>query len=537
MCVYDDGSGACMWNETIKNYRTYLFVITLIIITLGINYIFRLVIPQGMMTYFGVLVFVMSFLGMVYGIFSFYKRHLTKEILPKHHVALYILFAVNNLIAYTQMIIGHSHDVPMIIYALNWGISYFAIAIFLEQSDLEKPRWVLKLGRTIRIWPLVLFGVESFIWFAIVRLKLDITLILFFMNAINAALYLRVYIKLHLTPQVASEKLGITLLCLGHIYLALVGRESLFIHIQAMWMVIFGIVMLLWLPLNVIKRLLDHQNEKLLKQFNVYSKNMRKLIDKKTLQVREANVKIIEELEYAKVVQQSLLPQRQYAYRDVVIYSDYFPCERLSGDFYDVMRIDEDYIALYYMDVAGHGISAALLTMLTNNFLKAQDQSVKRLWAQRPDKSIQLLYEHINTLSLPDEIHLVILYATYHLSTNVLTYCSGGMNCAPIVFRKNGTFETLDQSGGFPICMMKEFHTPDYNSIQIKLQKGDRILFYTDGLTDIEKNGIYNEQMIINLFRENRKTPIKEVNELLSSEITEHKDDLNDDITYIIMEI
>ncbi len=171
--------------------------------------------------------------------------------------------------------------------------------------------------------------------------------------------------------------------------------------------------------------------------------------------------------------------------------SEYFPCERLSGDFYDIYRIDEDNIGMYVLDVSGHGISAALMTMFCNNFIKSTERLIKRYRGLKPHRNLKHFYEEFNKMNFPEEMHMVIFFASYNISTRTLTYCTGGMNCYPILVRKSGDAEFLNQSQGFPICQMSEFFTPEYKSAKIDLMPGDRIVFYTDGLIDKFKKQCY----------------------------------------------
>lgn len=281
----------------------------------------------------------------------------------------------------------------------------------------------------------------------------------------------------------------------------------------------------------------ESKNQQLQKQFNIYSKYLKRIIDKKTLQVREVNQKIIDELEYAKIIQQSLLPSSKITHRDVSFTSAYYPCERLSGDFYDIYSIDDDNVALYLLDVSGHGISAALMTMLSNNYLKSNERVIKRFRGMHPDKNLKYFYEQFNRMNFPDEMHMVIFYATLNLNTKVLTYCSGGMNCNPIRFKRDGKVEFLDQSKGFPICKLEGLFTPEYTSETIQLQHGDRLLFYTDGLTDKDKNKIFDTEEIIELFVSSKNLTSREINDIIVDKINAQRGALNDDITYILMDI
>lgn len=279
----------------------------------------------------------------------------------------------------------------------------------------------------------------------------------------------------------------------------------------------------------------DQMQERLQKQFNLYARHLKKVIDKKSIEVEEVNEKFIDELEYARKIQQSLLPNKRVNYRDVSFASEYFPCERLSGDFYDLYKLDDDNVGLYLLDVSGHGISAALMTMFSSNYLKSNDPNILRFRGIRPDRNLTYFYEQFNLMNFPDEMHIVVFYATLNLSTKVLTYCSGGLNCSPILFTQAGTYTFLDKSQGFPICKLSGFYTPEFQSEKIILSSGDKVIFFTDGLIDYEKNRVFDLDGLIEFLIENRYLSAREINEKMAARIDSAKDRLNDDITYIVM--
>ncbi|MGB3366393.1 MAG: SpoIIE family protein phosphatase [Acidaminobacteraceae bacterium] len=273
-------------------------------------------------------------------------------------------------------------------------------------------------------------------------------------------------------------------------------------------------------------------------QLKLYADRLDVVIEKRTQKMQAETNQFISELEYAKLIQQSLLPQKKMHFKNGTIFlSEYFPCERLSGDFYDIYKIDEDNIAMYILDVSGHGISAALMTMFCNNYIKSTERLIKRYRGLKPHRNLKHFYDEFNKMNFPEEMHMVIFFASYNVVTKVLTYCSGGMNCEPIIFKKNGSFELLDKSVGFPICKLSEFFQPDFSSEKIVLEEGDKVIFYTDGLVDKLKNKIIDNEELIELFINNSSYSSKEINELLVSKINPYKDILDDDISYFIMEI
>jgi len=272
-------------------------------------------------------------------------------------------------------------------------------------------------------------------------------------------------------------------------------------------------------------------------QIKLYAENLEKIINKRTHEIKQVNNRLIRELEYAKRIQQSLLPLKRLSFKNTVFVSEFFPCERLSGDFYDIYRIDDDNIGMYVLDVSGHGISAALMTMFCNNYIKSTERLIKRYRGLKPHRNLRHFYEEFNKMNFPEEMHMVIFFASYNIETEVLTYCSGGMNCYPILFKRSKEVIFLSESEGFPICKMDDFYVPEYVSATIKLDKGDRVIFYTDGLIDLHKNKVMDEEELIDIVNSFADKPLRELNTEIQERINSYSDNLEDDITYFIMEV
>lgn len=272
-------------------------------------------------------------------------------------------------------------------------------------------------------------------------------------------------------------------------------------------------------------------------RIRLYANNLEKIVDKRTTEIKEVNERLIKEIDYAKNIQQSLLPPQLMKFDNLSFISKYIPCERLSGDFYEIYDIDENNIGMYILDVSGHGVPAALLTMFIKNYIKAPEKNIKRYRDLKPHKQLEYLYKEFNGLNFPEEMHMVIFFASYDVTNNVLTYCSGGMNCYPIVLRVNGEYEFLDKSNGFPICQFSNFYTPTYESAEIKLNKGDRVIFYTDGLVEKQKNTRFDRENLIAVLLENNDKDIEELNNKLLKELNISDGEIDDDITYFIMNI
>lgn len=270
---------------------------------------------------------------------------------------------------------------------------------------------------------------------------------------------------------------------------------------------------------------------------SLYADNLEKIVNIRTEEFRDANNRLNKELDYAKVIQQSLLPPEKIMFENVMFNSKYIPCEKLSGDFYDIYEIDKNNIGMYILDVTGHGVPAALLTMFSINNVKSNEKVIKRYRGLKPHKNLKNFYEEFNKLNFPEEMHIVTFFATYNKPNKVLTYCSAGMNCYPIVIRRTGEYELLDKSRGFPICQLSEFFTPEYESAKIQLQHGDKIIFYTDGLTDMQKNSAISQDELLNVLIKNSKSSSEKLNHDIWEKLKNSIRDFDDDITYFIMEV
>ncbi|NLY35923.1 MAG: SpoIIE family protein phosphatase, partial [Tissierellia bacterium] len=202
--------------------------------------------------------------------------------------------------------------------------------------------------------------------------------------------------------------------------------------------------------------------EDLNQQRELYTENLKEVVEERTLELQKANEQLESEIDAARRLQQSLLPMKDIVYSRASFVSENFPCERLSGDFYDIYSIDEDKVGMYILDVSGHGINAALMNIYIYNYIRTNSPLIKRLRGDQPHENLRYLYDEFNKMNFPDHMHVVIFIASYDMKTGILSYASGGINVLPILVRQSGGIEMLDESSGFPICKMADYFTPEY---------------------------------------------------------------------------
>lgn len=118
---------------------------------------------------------------------------------------------------------------------------------------------------------------------------------------------------------------------------------------------------------------------------------------------------------------QSLLPVPIQG--NVTINAKFLPSRQLGGDFFDYYWIDDDTLVLYLLDVSGHGLSAALLSISIQNWLRSQ--SLPREVLIQPNQVLRILNDTFQMNKQNDQ-YFTIWYGVYHQSQRQLRYASGG---------------------------------------------------------------------------------------------------------------
>ncbi len=200
-----------------------------------------------------------------------------------------------------------------------------------------------------------------------------------------------------------------------------------------------------------------------------------------------------EDLEFAKSIQKSILPRKKI-YGNLAMSYLYEPSESLSGDIFDVFQLDNRRIGMYVADVSGHGIAAAMMTM----FVKQAFNSV-RTGEISPSRTLELLYERFYELRLPAEKYITCFYAVYDMEEELLYYSNAGHNCPPLVYSDN-KWKTLDITG-YPIFRL--FADVNYSEEFTAFKKGNKILLYTDGITENRDDfgEIFGEERLFSLVK------------------------------------
>ena len=225
-------------------------------------------------------------------------------------------------------------------------------------------------------------------------------------------------------------------------------------------------------------------------------------IDRQNQDLSHANHRMKRDLDAAARVQQTLLPEHFPEIQGLNFAWSYRPCDELAGDALNIVRINDDLIALFLLDVSGHGVPAALLSVTATRSLHPRAGGAASLVAgtgANPDAvdPAQVAYK-LNALypmASNGDHYFTMIYGLLDIRTWRLRFTVAG-HPAPILVREGSRPERLNAIG-FPIGMIPG---AEYDESVIDMQPGDRLYLHSDGLTEemnAQNEMFGNERLLI----------------------------------------
>jgi len=185
---------------------------------------------------------------------------------------------------------------------------------------------------------------------------------------------------------------------------------------------------------------------------------------------------LAEQLRLAGLVQKDFLPSRLPNSSQLKWTTIYLPAEWVSGDIYDIVRLDEEHIGFYVADVVGHGMPAALLTIFLKQALVMRQTQENDYRIFSPSEVVKNLNVRMAAQKLSGYQFATCCYCLLNTSTLELTYARAG-HPYPVLIRAGRQPEQLEIRGS----LLGVFEQAEFPQKTIQLQPGDKLLIYTDG--------------------------------------------------------
>ncbi len=184
------------------------------------------------------------------------------------------------------------------------------------------------------------------------------------------------------------------------------------------------------------------------------------------------------ELSLATSIQKNALKTEFPAFpdrEDFDIYASMTPAKEVGGDFYDFFMVDDDHLVFLIADVSSKGVPAALFMMRAKTMLRSGLE-----YSDRIDRVFSLVNNRLCENN-DEDMFVTCWMALVELSTGRLSYVNAGHD--PALLAREGRVEKIPMKPGMVLASFEDF---DYEYETLKLNHGDRIFLYTDGLNEAQ---------------------------------------------------
>jgi sigma-B regulation protein RsbU (phosphoserine phosphatase) len=238
------------------------------------------------------------------------------------------------------------------------------------------------------------------------------------------------------------------------------------------------------------------------------------------------------EILMARDVQRAMIPDAPPQIKGFDIAARLEPALNLSGDFYDYIPLSPDRAGILIGDVAGKGVRAAMGM--------AAARSILRSVARRGGGPARILRDANLRLhrDLGRQLLLTLVYAVLDSNTKTLNYCNAGHN-SPLLVKASGKWRALKTGG----LLLGVFDKQQYKSETLHLEKGDAVLFYTDGLTEAHTpqphRVEFGEERILDFLLEHRHLRASAIIDAFLDHIEEFTAGAHqhDDLTLVVIKV
>ena len=193
-------------------------------------------------------------------------------------------------------------------------------------------------------------------------------------------------------------------------------------------------------------------------------------------ELMQKNLTTETELKVAKDIQEGILSADFPDNDSYAVYANMTAATEVGGDFYDYFPIDETHLAVVVGDVSGHGMAAAMFMTLSKTLIQ-----VYARMNNATDKTFELTNRYLQR-SNPAKFFVTSWIGILDLTTGTLSYTNAGHNF-PVLIRKGSEPEFLSDKPNFVLGRRRLVR---YREKRTKLKPGDKLVLYTDGVTEAQ---------------------------------------------------
>lgn len=226
---------------------------------------------------------------------------------------------------------------------------------------------------------------------------------------------------------------------------------------------------------------------------------------RRSMEEHDQLVSIQQDLNTAREIQQSIIPKVFPAFPGLTsfdVYGSMVAAKEVGGDFFDFFLIDSNRLGFVIGDVSGKGIPAAIFMAISRTLIRAV--GIKGVSAS---ECLSL----VNSLLCKDNVSsmfVTVFYGILNISTGEVEYVNAGHN-PPYVISGSGV-KPVEMTGGMVLGV---FDDMSYKSKTFRLNPGERLFLYTDGVTEANdvNTSLFGEQRLEEFLAQHRNSPLPEL--------------------------
>ena len=244
---------------------------------------------------------------------------------------------------------------------------------------------------------------------------------------------------------------------------------------------------------------------------------------RRTLRRDQQLQEIQNELEVARRIQLSILPTEFPSSTDFRVAARYVPMTSVAGDLYDYIIADDHQVGLLIADVSGHGVPAALIASMVK--LAAASQ---RAVAADPSKFLS----GMNSALLGNTQNQFVTAAYVHLNSESGELRYSAAAHPPLLLVRNGCVTQIEENG----LMLAAFDFASYSTAVHKLEAGDRVVMYTDGILEASNaaGDFFGHNALCDVLAKTRRlSPAMAADSIISS-VRQWSAKQDDDLTVLV---
>ena len=252
-------------------------------------------------------------------------------------------------------------------------------------------------------------------------------------------------------------------------------------------------------------------------------------------QLRQQEEALESDLQKAQRVQRKFLPAAFPRVPGLDFFGYYAPCNQLGGDFFGVLPLREGRIGLYLVDVAGHGVSAAMITVTFRELMRARRRSTPDdTLFDEPAEVLSYMNTALQEENFEPPIYVSMMYCVIDPSTGTVNVACAG-HPAPILVSEPRLTVEIPVGG----TVLGTQSSASYTTTKLQLNPGDALLFYSDGLSEVRNSGgrEFSAARLQDIMIPLHAQPARTIAEKVEQQLGMHLDGLapTDDITFLVV--